>query len=109
MITSPEAVRDYLGQGAAALPDPVFLPAYEAAEAYVTERVEYPTEDADGAPVAPPASLVEAVALQTGRYLARRNSPDGLASFGELGSVRLPAEDPDVRRLMHPWLVIANA
>jgi len=44
------------------------------------------------------------VRLGTLRYAARlhalRRSPDGLASMGELGAVRIPGRDPEIERLL---------
>lgn len=74
--------------------------AYEAAEAYVAERCTW-SVGAGSDPA--PASLVQAVRLLTSRYLARRNSPDGLAGGGDLGPVRVAAVDRDVDRLIAPW------
>lgn len=34
------------------------------------------------------------------RYFVRATTPDGLASMGELGSVRIPSTDVDIERLL---------
>lgn len=95
MITNPATVRAMITSGGN-LPDEVFTPAYEAAENYVQARVRIPDGDT-------PPALVEAVALLTARYLARRNTPDGLVGLGDLGAVRLPTTDGDVRSLIAPY------
>lgn len=72
------------------------LSAWAAAEAYVADRCEWPEDH-------PPAVLGQAVELLTRRYLARRNSPDGLVGSGEYGPVRVTTVDRDVERLIFPW------
>lgn len=83
--------------------DQVFQVAWKAAEGYVSVRCTWPTTDADGAELPAPAELVEAVTLLTGRFLDRRNSPNGLVGFGDLGAARLPSQDVDVRTLIGPY------
>lgn len=102
-ITDKDKVQ--VDVGAQAVPADVFEACWEAAEAYVSERVEYPTDpDPDTGEVpAPPASLMRAVTLLTARYLARRNSPDGFIGLGELGPARVPLSDRDVDRLIAGW------
>ncbi len=75
----------------------VFDAAWNAAERYVAERVTVP----GGTPA--PADLVQAINLLTARYLARRNSPDGMVGMGELGPARVTIADRDVERLIDPW------
>lgn len=81
--------------------DTAFVTAWKAAEGYVSRRCRW-TLDADGNP---PAELAEAVTLLTARYLERRNSPNGLIGFGDLGAARLPSQDVDVRTLIGPYRI----
>lgn len=81
-------------------PDDVFDLAWEAADAWVADRVSYDTSQD------PPPALVEAVVLMTNRLLARRNSPAGVLSFGEFGPATLPGTDADVRALIAPYRTV---
>lgn len=103
-ITDPERVKKWLGeQGVDRLDEEVFADAWAGAEAYVDARTIWePIEVGDGQQVVP-ADLVQAVNIQTGRYLFRRTSPDGMVGLGELGAVRMPYTDADVERLIAPW------
>lgn len=92
MITTLEAVVTWVGTKNN---ETLVKTAWEAAEAYIGERTEYEGD--------PPAGLVQAVNLLTARYLARRNSPDGVVGMGDLGPARVPLIDRDVERLMDPW------
>lgn len=87
--------------------DPAFLKAYQAAERWVGKRCTWTTETVtEGEPpveVEKPVEvedLIEAVILMTGRYMARRNSPDGLVGMGEFGVMRVSAIDRDVQSLI---------
>ena len=92
-----------LAEVAGALEVPATLPrllvAWQSAEGYVAARCRW-TPDAAGNP---PAELVQAVILLTGRHLARYNSPDGIVGVADFGTARLPAQDADVRALIAPW------
>lgn len=79
--------------------------AYQSAEDYVGRRVRWViTAPAEGEPYPPaPGDLVLAVCLQTARYLARRNSPDGFVGSDEMGPVRIGGRDYDVAGLMAPY------
>lgn len=89
---------------------PAFLKAYEAAERWVAKRctwetVEVQEDDGEGGTVTVTQpvdveDLVQAIILLTGRYMARKNSPDGLVGMGELGVMRISAIDRDVRDLV---------
>lgn len=104
-ITTPERVKVWLG---GTWPEGVFSDAYKAAESYVGTRVRYPTEPDPLTGVVPPVpdALVLAVNLLTARYLARRNSPNGLVGLGDLGAVPVPGTDIDVKTLIAPWRVV---
>lgn len=72
--------------------------AYQAADAYVGNRVRPVVE---GDPV--PGDLVLAVCVQTARYLARRNSPDGTVATDDFGPIRVSGRDYDVLSLIGPY------
>lgn len=124
-VTTVEAVRTWLKLDAGSSA-PV-AEAHGAAEAHVARRTasrwSYRDDldpvtgrvvrDAYGDPVQvwdeniePPADLVLVVMLLAHRYLARRNSPDGLAGLGEGLVGRVPVSDRDADRLMGPWLPV---
>ena len=44
--------------------------------------------------------VVEATMILASRLYARRNSPEGVAGWGDLGVVRVLATDPDIERLL---------
>lgn len=52
------------------------------------------------APGARPPEVQEAILLLAQRLYARRNSPEGVAGWGELGVVRILASDPDLEALI---------
>lgn len=51
-----------------------------------------------------PTDVREACILATAGLIDRKNSPNGIAGFGEYGSVRISRQDPDVLRLLHPYV-----
>lgn len=93
--------------------DPAFLKAYAAAERWHARRCTWPTEtvtvtDEDGNETTETRpvdveDLVQSVILLAGRYLARRNSPDGMLNMGELGVMRVTTIDRDVQSLTGPY------
>ena len=46
-----------------------------------------------------------AVYLRTARWLARRNSPEGLLGFAEFGPAQVPVSDADIRDLESPYVI----
>lgn len=92
-LTSAEAVAGVLRQSAT---DPVFLHAWKAAERWIARRCRWTSPAAA-------EDLQQAVILLTGRYMARRNSPDGLVGMGDLGAMRVSAIDRDVQSLTGPY------
>lgn len=66
--------------------------ALEAAGAWVYDRV-YSTS------VKRP-EVQQAVLLMASRLYKRRQSPEGVAGWDEMGSVRIIARDPDIERLL---------
>lgn len=88
-----------------------FKRAYAAAERWVAQRCTWRTETTietvDGVETSTTSpveveDLVQAIILLTGRYMARRNSPDGLLNMGELGVMRMTTIDRDVESLVGP-------
>lgn len=58
-------------------------------------------------PVPWPSHVETAVLIQTSRLYKRRNSPEGVAGFGEFGVVRVSSLDPDVETLLGRDLLYA--
>lgn len=106
-LTTAEVVASVLKTDATTA---AFLKAYKAAERWVAKRCTWQTvdveqDDGNGGTVTVQQpvdveDLVQAIILLTGRYMARRNSPDGLVGMGELGVMRISAIDRDVRDLV---------
>lgn len=48
----------------------------------------------------PGASVVQGTLLYAFRLQNRRRSPDGTVDMGELGTARIPSNDPDIERLL---------
>jgi hypothetical protein len=69
----------------------------QVADAWVTERV-YP--DPDATPGLRHVPVVEAILVLASRLYARRNTPEGVAGWPELGVTRVVAEDPDLAVLL---------
>ena len=44
--------------------------------------------------------VTEAILLMASRLYARRNSPEGVAGWGDLGVIRVIARDPDIEALL---------
>jgi len=81
----------------------------DVATAWVEDRV-YP--DPDSVAGHRHHEVVEAILLLAGRLYARRNSPEGVAGWNDLGLVRIVADDPDLRSLLehhidYTWVGIA--
>jgi hypothetical protein len=53
--------------------------------------------------------VVEAILLIASRLYARRNSPEGVAGWGDLGVIRVLARDPDVEALLERHVDYAKA
>lgn len=77
--------------------------AHDAAESFIASRCRWPLVASDGSVLDAPDALKQAVKLLVGRYLARRNSPDGIVGMDDLGAVRVGATDRDVEALIAPW------
>lgn len=50
-----------------------------------------------------PAEVTQATLILAARLFKRRNSPEGVAGFGDLGVVRVTSQDADVARLLAPY------
>jgi hypothetical protein len=72
------------------------LHCLDVAEAWVNDRVY--VEDRDEA--TRHVDVTEAVLILAHRLFTRRNSPEGVSGWGDLGVVRVMASDPDVRALL---------
>ena len=68
----------------------------EVATAWVDDRVYV----SDRQPGERHADVVEAILILAGRLHARRNSPEGVSGWGELGVVRILGTDPDITSLL---------
>lgn len=112
-ITTLDVVREWIGaSNLTGLTEGTISRAYRSAESYVGTRCEWAVPPADDlAWVWPPApdDLVQAVAMQTARLLARRQSVDGFVGMGEFGPARVTFTDRDIDRLMAPWRRVVMA
>lgn len=72
-----------------------------AATAWVTERVYVDCLDDD--------ETQEAIILLGSRLYKRRQSPEGVAGWGDLGVIRVLASDPDIARLLEHKVDMLNA
>jgi hypothetical protein len=54
-----------------------------------------------------PTHIEQATLIQAARLYKRRNSPEGVAGFGEMGVVRVSTLDPDVEALIGQDLLYA--
>jgi len=67
-----------------------------ASRSWVRERVQSCTYDTP--------EVQEAIVLLASRLYKRRQSPEGVAGWGDLGIVRIIASDPDIERLLEHHL-----
>jgi hypothetical protein len=67
------------------------------ADAWVSDRVY---ADPDQMPGSRHPEVVEAILVLASRLYARRNTPEGVAGWPELGLTRVAAEDPDLASLL---------
>lgn len=73
----------------------------KAAESHQRSQLDLPTDDFGDESLSD--DLVQAFLLRVQRYLARRNSPDGVVGFQEFGPVRVSSYDADIERLEGPY------
>jgi hypothetical protein len=76
------------------------FPIYTAANCNSPELISQPFYSDD---------LRLAAMLRCARYLARRNSPEGLVGFGDLGVVQVAMSDRDIGQLESPYLRVTVA
>lgn len=74
----------------------------QAAVEYLTYRCEILLdEDNDDEPIVP-ESVRTACILLTTRLFRRRQSPEGVAAWGDLGAIRISRIDPDIEAMLLP-------
>ena len=69
----------------------------DVATAWVVDRV-YPADELE--PDEYPLEVGEAMLVAASRWYARRNTPEGVAGWNELGLVHVLASDPDLEALL---------
>lgn len=83
--------------------DVALTEAVNAATAAQTAQLDL--TDSDGVELAVlPDDVRQAWLLRAQRYLARRNSPEGLVGFGDFAPAQVARFDSDVRLLEGPWM-----
>jgi hypothetical protein len=87
----------------ARVPDDVDDPAIEAALAAVLAAIAARCPCLFGPTPVVPDDAYQAALLWTNRTMARRNSPEGIVG-SELGAVSVGRFDPDVSRLLSPYV-----
>ena len=98
--TDTAAVKAYLGLNPADVFDEAALDgAVAAANAYLDRLPARLTSTIDEPP-APLATATQAATMQAARWYSRRNSPQGVANFEELGAAYVSRYDPDLERLL---------
>jgi hypothetical protein len=86
-----DALRAMTGQKTTT-DDRVLSQCLEAAGAWIYDRVR------PGSVTAP--EVVQAVLMLAARLYKRRQSPEGVAGWDDMGAVRVMARDPDIDRLI---------
>lgn len=94
-----DAVRAHIGLDPADTFDDAWLAEAVDAAADVVERLRADLLDDLGAYTPTPSVHTGAVMLAA-RVYARRNSPTGLAQYGDLGAAIVPRLDADIERLL---------
>jgi hypothetical protein len=97
LITVAEATS-WIGRD---LADPVDTDALTTVVAAVNAHIAKTYRKAVVEPI--DADVKLAALLLTSREYARRNSPDGIVGFGDMGGVTIRSVDPDVRDLLKPF------
>lgn len=91
MIADLDALRASLGT-ASNINDNLLERALVAATSWVTDRVMVAELES--------AEAQEAIVLLASRWYKRRQSPEGVAGWGDLGVIRILAKDPDIEALL---------
>lgn len=97
VITLEEAV-EWVGRTMA---DPVDASAMGVVVSAVNTALGKVAPAAAAEPIGADAKL--AGLLMASRWYSRRNSPDGLVGFGDMGGASIRNLDPDVRDLLKPY------
>ena len=94
-----EALAQWLGITMASAPVTAMLTeCLDGAVEAITERVGTWVEEPW------PKNVQVAVTMQAARLYKRRNSPEGVTGFGDLGVVRVTGIDPDIEAQLGPAL-----
>jgi hypothetical protein len=96
VITDLDALRTRLGT-VGTKDDALLASCLDAATAWVEDRV-YDIPDARLGQRHP--EVTEAILLMASRLFKRRQSPEGVAGWSDLGAVRIVSRDPDVEALL---------
>ena len=75
----------------------------------MTAASSWVTGTGDGRTISNVPEVQEAVVLLASRLYKRRQSPEGVAGWGDLGVVRIIANDPDIARLLEHHVDMTNA
>lgn len=97
VISVDEAV-DWVGRTIA---DPVDVSAMSNVVDAVNASIAKIAPNASAEPIQGDARL--AGLLLASRWYSRRNSPDGLVGFGDMGASTIRSLDPDIRDLLKPY------
>lgn len=97
VITLPEAL-EWVGR---MMSDPVDESAMGIVVAAVNRNIARTHRKACVEPIDADAKL--AGLLQASRWYSRRNSPDGLVGFGDMGGTSIRNLDPDIRDALKPF------
>lgn len=100
MIADLAALRLSLGS-VATTNDDLLQRALDAATSWVTDRVMTVELASD--------EVQEAIVLLASRWYKRRQSPEGVAGWGDLGVIRILAKDPDIEALLERKLDYCRA
>jgi hypothetical protein len=86
-----EALRTMIG-AQSTRDDPVLQTCLDTAKAWVWDRVRPSSRDK--------GEVAHAIRLLAARLYKRRQSPEGVAGWDDLGVVRIMGRDPDIERLL---------
>lgn len=89
--------------------DDGLLAGMAAAESHQRSQCDLPVYDEAGTELDLPSDLQQAFFLRVQRYLARRNSPDGIVGFADFGPIRVSSFDADIERLEGPYRKVVVA
>lgn len=78
----------------------------DAVDAHLADRY---TLEVDGTSILDRADIRLARLMWAARLWKRRNSPEGVAGFGDLGVIRISRTDPDLAALLEPYARVSIA